>query len=129
MKWLSSNALLTIAFLSSVTAHSTRKSLNFGPRHPTARYVTEPQAVPGLADSIDPYDVARSFLSGHTDSDYFIRSDSYTDRNTGITHVYVRQRVEGVEVADGDMNLNIRDGAVLGYGDSVRFSLTRSLTL
>ncbi|KAF8756511.1 peptidase M36 family [Rhizoctonia solani] len=120
MKSLRSAALLSIAFLASATAHSTRKSLNFGPRHPTARYVTEPQVTSTfMATSTDPYDVAKSFLSAYTTSDYFIREDSYTDRNTGVTHVYVRQKVDGLEVADGDMNLNIRDGRVLSYGDSV----------
>jgi extracellular elastinolytic metalloproteinase len=121
MKSLHSAAILSIAFLASATAHSTRKSLNFGPRHPTARYVTEPQLTSTLVASRDPYDVAKSFLSAYTASDYYIRDDSYTDRNTGVTHVYVRQKVDGLEVADGDINLNIRDGRVLSYGDSVRF--------
>ena len=51
---------------------------------------------------------------------YRVRKDSYTDETTGITHVYFRQVVDGVEVADGDINVNIRDGMVLSYGDSVR---------
>ncbi|KAB5588687.1 Extracellular elastinolytic metalloproteinase [Ceratobasidium theobromae] len=117
MKCLHSAALLSVAFLASATAHSTRKSLNFGPRHPTARFVTEPQITSTLV-ATDPYDVAKSFLAAYTDSDYYIREDSYTDRITGVTHVYVRQKVQGLEVADGDMNLNIRDGKVLSYGDS-----------
>ncbi|CAE6455386.1 unnamed protein product [Rhizoctonia solani] len=118
MKSLRSAALLSIAFLASATAHSTRKSLNFGPRHPTARYVTEPQLTSTLVASHDPLDVAKSFLSAYTTSEYYIREDSYTDRNTGVTHVYARQKVDGLEVADGDINLNIRDGRVLSYGDS-----------
>ncbi|KDN36332.1 hypothetical protein RSAG8_10899, partial [Rhizoctonia solani AG-8 WAC10335] len=122
MKSLRSAALLSIAFLASATAHSTRKSLNFGPRHPTARYVTEPQLTSTLVASQDPLDdpldVAKSFLSAYTTSEYYIREDSYTDRNTGVTHVYARQKVDGLEVADGDINLNIRDGRVLSYGDS-----------
>jgi len=111
-------ALLSIAFLASATAHSTRKSLGFGPRHPNARYVTEPQIASSFAAHTDPLDVARAFLQAYTDSDYYIRDDSYTDKNTGVTHVYVRQRVQGLEVADGDINLNIRDGRVLSFGDS-----------
>lgn len=54
----------------------------------------------------------------HTDG-YFIRKDSYTDTNSGVSHVYVRQVVNGLEVADGNINLNIRDGKVLSYGNSV----------
>jgi extracellular elastinolytic metalloproteinase len=118
MKALYTAAILS-SFLASATAHSTRKSLSFWPRHPTARYVTEPQVTSTITASGDPYDVAKSFLSAYTTSDYYIREDSYTDPNTGITHVYVRQKVDGLEVADGDINLNILDGRVLGYGDSV----------
>jgi extracellular elastinolytic metalloproteinase len=51
-------------------------------------------------------------------SAYKIRPDSYTDKNTGVTHVYVRQLVNGLEVTDGDMNINIKDGMVLSYGNS-----------
>jgi extracellular elastinolytic metalloproteinase len=49
---------------------------------------------------------------------YSIRDDSYTDTNTGVTHVYVRQFVNGLEVVDGDINLNIKDGVVISYGNS-----------
>ncbi|KAF8966097.1 hypothetical protein BDZ97DRAFT_717570 [Flammula alnicola] len=49
---------------------------------------------------------------------YKIRDDSYTDKNTGVTRVYVRQLVNGLEVVDGDMNINIKDGTVLSYGNS-----------
>ncbi|KAG9106065.1 Fungalysin/Thermolysin Extracellular metalloproteinase 5, partial [Ceratobasidium sp. 392] len=118
MKSLRAASLLSIAFLASATAHSTRKSLGFGPSHPTARYVTEPQITGSFAAHTDPFDVARAFLQSYTDSDYFIREDSYTDKTTGVTHVYVRQRVDGLEVANGDINLNIRDGIVMSYGDS-----------
>ena len=74
---------------------------------------------------MDPLDVARIFVddvlsiqSAHGLS-YKIRKDSYTDKNTGVTHVYVRQLVNGLEVTDGDMNINIKDGVVLSYGTSV----------
>jgi extracellular elastinolytic metalloproteinase len=50
---------------------------------------------------------------------YKIRKDSYTDKNTGVTHVYVCQLVNGLEVTDGDMNINIKYGVVLSYGNSV----------
>ncbi|KAG9078459.1 Fungalysin/Thermolysin Extracellular metalloproteinase 5 [Ceratobasidium sp. UAMH 11750] len=121
MRTLYAATLLSITFLPVAAAHSARKSLRFGARNPTARYVTEPQ-MPSLAVHTDPFDVARAFLQSHTDSDYYIRDDSYTDSIIGTTHVYVRQRVDGIEVADGDINLNIRDGCVLSFGDSVLFS-------
>ncbi|KAG8710674.1 Fungalysin/Thermolysin Extracellular metalloproteinase 5, partial [Ceratobasidium sp. 395] len=43
---------------------------------------------------------------------------SYTDQNSGVIHVYIRQRVAELDVANGDINLNIREGQVLSYGDS-----------
>jgi extracellular elastinolytic metalloproteinase len=84
---------------------------------------------------MDPLDVARIFVDdvlstqAAQDLSYKVREDSYTDKNTGVTHVYVRQMVNGLEVADGDMNINIKDGMVLSYGTSVcsLASLTREI--
>jgi extracellular elastinolytic metalloproteinase len=84
---------------------------------------------------MDPLDVARIFVDdvlstqAAQDLSYKVREDSYTDKNTGVTHVYVRQLVNGLEVADGDMNINIKDGMVLSYGTSVcsLASLTREI--
>ncbi|QRV95966.1 extracellular metalloproteinase MEP [Ceratobasidium sp. AG-Ba] len=115
MKPLPIAALLAL-FLSPTTGHSTRKSLRFGPR-PITRFVTQPHSTSAAA-SAHPFDVARAFLHSYIDSEYFIRNDSYTDGNTGITHVYVRQLINGFEVADGNINLNVRDGQILSFGDS-----------
>ena len=107
-----------------------RKSLGFGPEHPHAVFRASPYQIQtnGFTPtdpSMDPLDVARIFVddvlstqSAHGLS-YKIRKDSYTDKNTGVTHVYVRQLVNGLEVTDGDMNINIKDGVVLSYGTSV----------
>lgn len=106
-----------------------RKSLGFGPKHPHAEFHASPYSIatngfmPAHPDS-DPFVVAKTFvedvLVGQLDQSrsYKIRKDSYTDKNTGVTHVYVRQVINGVEVADGDMNVNIKDGMVLSYGNS-----------
>jgi hypothetical protein len=51
---------------------------------------------------------------------YVIRPESYTDKATGVTHIYARQIVGGIEVTDAHVNLNIKDGRVLSFGDSVR---------
>ncbi|CAE7077075.1 unnamed protein product, partial [Rhizoctonia solani] len=93
-----------------------RKSLNFKPPLITNFY-TDPLPI---LNSRDPFQVARAFLRqlAYSEDSYFIRKDSYTDTNTGISHVYVRQVVDGLEVADGNINLNIRDGEVLSYGNS-----------
>ncbi|CUA70933.1 hypothetical protein RSOLAG22IIIB_09207 [Rhizoctonia solani] len=119
------HSVVSLAFallVVSSNASLIRKSLRFGLRHPTARYVTTPHINNTLrsafAADVNPLDVARAFMHSHTDSDYYIRDDSYTDKNTGITHVYVRQLFHGLEVADGDINLNVRNGQVLSFGDS-----------
>ena len=52
-------------------------------------------------------------------SHFFVRNDSYTDWNTGVTHVYIRQVYDGSEVFNADMNVNVKDGKVLSYGNSV----------
>ena len=102
-----------------------RKTMGFGPDHPHAIFRSgvahdEPKF---QSFSDDPYEVAREFLEGHSatpGSAFYIRDDSYTDKNSGVTHIYARQTIYGVEVADGDVNLNIKNGLVLSYGDSVR---------
>lgn len=107
-----------------------RKTLGFGPEHPHAVFRSSPYQIQtnGFTPtdpSMDPMEVARLFVDdvlmgqASVDSSYKIRKDSYTDKNTGVTHVYVRQLVNGLEVADGDMNINIKDGMVISYGNSV----------
>ncbi|KAF8646606.1 hypothetical protein AX16_007174 [Volvariella volvacea WC 439] len=106
-----------------------RKSLGFGPEHPHAVFHSSPYQiqttgfVPMSPDAC-PFAVAKSFVNDLladqlSDSNtYRIRKDSYTDRTTGITHVYVRQIVNGLEVADGDINVNVKDGRIISYGNS-----------
>ncbi|KAJ7280229.1 Fungalysin metallopeptidase-domain-containing protein [Mycena rebaudengoi] len=106
-----------------------RKSLGFGPVHKHAVYKSTPyqiitNAFTRMRVDSDPFQVARAFVEdilGNQLSEsntYKIRKDSYTDSNTGVTHVYVRQIINGLEVADGDMNINVQDGVVLSYGNS-----------
>jgi len=108
---------------------SRRKSLGFGPEHPHTVFRASPYQIQtnGFTPtdpSMDPLDVARVFIEDIYSAQlsrglsYRIRKDSYTDKNTGVTHVYVRQLVNGLEVTDGDMNINIKDGMVLSYGTS-----------
>ena len=95
--------------------------------HPHARFTTSPEehlSSPSFGDALEPIVVARSFVDNLTrdleQSTFRIRDDSYTDDRTGVSHVYVKQIIKGLEVADGDINLNIKDGRVISYGDSVR---------
>jgi len=125
-------ASLLAGIAGSVSGHrapiTARKSLGFGPVHPHAVYHSSPYQIitnSFLAQSpnADPFEVARLFVDDilggeHVQSSYKIRPDSYTDPSTGITHVYVRQLVHGIEVADGNMNINVKDGMILSYGNS-----------
>lgn len=106
-----------------------RKSLGFVPVHKHAVYRSTPyqittNAFTRMPEDSDPFHVARVFVADilgnqlSESSGFKIRKDSYTDSNTGVTHVYVRQIINGLEVADGDMNINIKDGMVLSYGNS-----------
>ncbi|OBZ72764.1 Extracellular metalloproteinase [Grifola frondosa] len=122
-------AAIAAAGLAGVVAHdsnhvSRRKTLSFGPILPHATYHTEPiQPLSAVNVQNDPLEVAKLFVQDITSglspaSTFAIRKDSYTDTATGVTHVYVRQYLHGVEVADGDINVNVKDGVVLSYGDS-----------
>ena len=106
-----------------------RKSLGFGPEHPHAVFRSSPYQIQTNGflppdPSLPAVEVARLFIEdllvGRPEgSSYEIRKDSYTDKSTGVTHVYVRQLVNGLEVADGDMNINVKGGMVISYGNSV----------
>ncbi|KAJ7641472.1 Fungalysin metallopeptidase-domain-containing protein [Roridomyces roridus] len=130
-------ASLVAGLAASALAHSRvsddpvrqRKSLGFGPVHKHAVYRSTPyqvvtNAFTRMPVDADPFQVARAFVEdilGNQLSEtntYKIRKDSYTDPNTGVTHVYVRQVINGLEVADGDMNINVMDGMILSYGNS-----------
>ncbi len=55
-----------------------------------------------------------------TDTDLadVITTDQYTDDYNGVTHVYFRQRFNGIEVYQANININIaRDGSVINIGN------------
>ncbi|TRM66732.1 Fungalysin metallopeptidase-domain-containing protein [Schizophyllum amplum] len=133
MRGLFTTSLLAASLAGVVLAHPTenggkrRKTLGFGPDRPHAVFKSSPYDIttsgfiPQSALT-SPMDVARIFvddlLRDQEARSYRVRKDSYTDETTGITHVYFRQLVDGVEVADADINVNVQDGMVLSYGDS-----------
>jgi extracellular elastinolytic metalloproteinase len=111
---------------------SRRKTMGFGPVHPHAKFHTSPASfVKASLYTSDPYEIATSFVTEllqdqlSADNDFTLRKDSYTDRATGITHVYFRQRINGLEVADGDINVNVKGATIISYGDSVSLVVTR----
>ncbi|KAG8934443.1 Fungalysin/Thermolysin Extracellular metalloproteinase 5 [Tulasnella sp. 418] len=115
----------TLGAASLAAAHSgvpQRKSLSFGPQLPS-KYSTSPQPHVASLTSDKPrcdHSVAKAYVKdvlGH-EGEFRVREDSYKDPTTRVTHVYLRQYVNGIEVADGDININILDGKVISYGDS-----------
>lgn len=110
-----------------------RKSLGFGPEIPHAVFKTSPvQAFQSFAAGREePFETAEAFVNTLLRSDgqltessnYELRRDSYTDDRTGVTHVYFRQLINGLPVSDGLINVNVKDGVVLSYGDSVSWPL------
>ena len=120
-------AAVAAAGLAGALAHdshqvSRRKTLSFGPVLPHASYHINPVYHTSLLRAQDPFEVAQIFVEDLIrdipGGSYQIRKDSYTDQATGVTHIYARQYMNGIEVADGDINLNVKDGVVLSYGDS-----------
>lgn len=53
-----------------------------------------------------------------SEKDYAI-SSSYKSSHNNVTHVYLKQIVNGIEVENGDLNINIdRQGRVVSMGES-----------
>ena len=70
--------------------------------------------------------VARGLLSQRApamglqaaDLEGLIVTDSYTTKHNGVTHIYVRQSLRGIELANGNSTLNVdRDGKLLSIGN------------
>ncbi len=83
-------------------------------------------AGPGSPGHADPVEIARAHLDRNAPalglSPDDIRDLIVTDRllspRTGVTHVHLRQRVAGLEVANAVINVNVAaDGTVLGVGN------------
>jgi hypothetical protein len=86
---------------------------------PPPGYVTGPM-------SGTPLEIAHAYLSaqkgryGLTDTDLadFVVSDEYTDDYNGLTHLYLVQRWQGIEVLNGIFNFNIdQQGRILFVGN------------
>lgn len=52
-----------------------------------------------------------------SDFSEWIIDKEYTSESTGITHVYINQTINGIEIMNGLANFNILDGEVFSMGD------------
>jgi extracellular elastinolytic metalloproteinase len=51
--------------------------------------------------------------------DHALVTDQYVSEHNGVTHIYLRQRHEGLEVANANININVaKDGSVINMGTS-----------
>ncbi|MBS1115620.1 MAG: Fungalysin metallopeptidase [candidate division NC10 bacterium] len=84
----------------------------------------------------NPRDIALQYLQrnshllGLTGSDLsdIIVTDQYTDDHNGVTHIYMRQRFNGIEVMNANLNINIAaDGSVINLGNSFVSNLAASV--
>lgn len=133
MRFLLGPSLLAVNILYALAQDQlhARKSIAFSPILPHAVFHSIPSQIqfnnysPRSPDS-DPLEIGRWFtedLLGDQLSErhsFVIRNDSYTDATTSITHIYAQQRINGLEITNSKLNVNIKDGIVLSYGDSVR---------
>ncbi len=84
--------------------------------------------LPGAARSQDKQsalETARRLLAGDAlglgltpaDLDGLVVTDTYETRHNGVRHIYLRQQLGGIELANGTLTLNVgRDGELLSFG-------------
>ena len=96
------------------------------------RQRSEPQLGP-----INPLDLGLTYLKTHaaqlgmspTDVDNSIVTSQYTDGGTGLTHIYLRQQVNGLPVINSDFDVSVNaSGEVTSAGGGYVPSLQSNLT-
>ncbi|MGB0384896.1 MAG: M36 family metallopeptidase [Ardenticatenaceae bacterium] len=84
----------------------------------------------------EPLDIALEYLNknksalGLTSDDVadVVVTDQYTSKHNGVTHIYLRQRYQGIEVFDANLNINIAaDGSVINVGHSFVADLAKAV--
>jgi len=117
---LSSKVALLLLLASCAVSADRLKVPSFGPAVPNVVYADGPKTGPVATETV-PQTAAVSFIKRElqlTDADFVVKNVVPTKHN-GMTHVYLKQVVKGVEVANGDINVNVnRDGSIFSYGSS-----------
>ena len=71
-------------------------------------------AYPGDAAAVDAVEVALSYLKAVAPvAPNVVVTSSYTTKHNGVAHVYLRQEIAGLAVANAVGNVNVRAGKVL----------------
>jgi hypothetical protein len=105
-----------------------KKPKQFGHRPESASLQAPGKIEPLTAPSNGkPLDIALGFIKqsrqkfGLSETDVLDSkvTDQYTDRHNGVTHIYLRQQIEGIEVVGAEMSTNVaRDGKVINLNSS-----------
>lgn len=109
--------VVLIVTLLSVPAASAAPSANGG----TGQEALSQQASDPLQIALDYIRFsAPSFGLTAADVADLIVTDRYVSEHTGVTHIYLRQRYEGIEVVGANININIMpDGSILSMHQSL----------
>jgi extracellular elastinolytic metalloproteinase len=78
-----------------------------------------PVAADDATEGSQAADVAIAHLAGELGADDVADvaiTDEYTSEHNGVTHVYLRQRHDGLEVLGAEATVNVQDGEVLHAG-------------
>ena len=78
--------------------------------------VGQPQKPPGTPIRKDPLQIALAWLRTRPESvsarpsdlAEFTVADRYLSQRSGITHLVLRQRIRGIEVWNGDLQINVQ---------------------
>ncbi len=127
LAWGPEHAHKVFADVESATdVPAVRRSLDSARKHAYAAAIHYVNAEPGPKNAYSVATRLAKHLLGYAQGlapaghDFYVRPDSYTDASSGISHYYIRQLVNGLEVADGDLNINIApDGKILSFGSSL----------
>jgi PKD repeat protein len=80
--------------------------------------------------------IIRNFLNenrnslelSESDIQDWIIYDNYNSSHNGVSHVYIRQKVNGIEIYNAVANFNIKDGKVIGMGDRLQRKIYSRVT-
>lgn len=103
---------------------------------PPSYFLHDPAVLNSSPSREAPLTIARSFLAEHAvdfhaspaDLADSIVTSQYADADSGTTHVYLRQTVNGLEVANSEMSVHVAaDGRVIAAGGGFVPGLSNSL--
>lgn len=86
----------------------------------------------------DPLAIAEAYLEANAadfglstaDLSGYVVTDRYTDAHNGVTHLYLRQTLHGLPIADADINVNVSSaGEVINVGSRFLSNLVEARTV